>query len=183
MRIKTLKLSKIQRLFSIATVGIWIALSAVPGLAQGPQDVPVATQPQPTAQGQQPAAAFVTTPDALEKARKAAQNPIASMISIPFQENWNFGIGDADRVQNIFNIQPVIPFGLGSHWNVITRWVTPIVYQPYAIPQSSGTPIQTGAYGLADMQPQFYFSPKKGGAVTWGAGPIFLVPTGTPHAC
>jgi len=51
------------------------------------------------------------------------------MISVPFQENWNFGIGDSDRVQNVFVIQPVIPVSLGSNWNVITRWVTPIVYQ------------------------------------------------------
>jgi len=118
---------------------------------------------------------------ALEKARKDAQNPIASMISIPFQENWNFGIGDSNRVQNVFNIQPVFPFSLGAHWNVITRWVTPIVYQPYAVPLADGSLHQTGAYGLADMQPQFYFSPKHSGAVTWGAGPIFLVPTGTPY--
>jgi hypothetical protein len=132
------------------------------------------------------AASAAPVPDAaaLEKARKEAQNPIASVISVPLQENWNFGIGAADRVQNIFNIQPVIPVSLGSHWNVITRWVTPIIYQPYAITitQPSGPPVlhQTGAYGLGDMEPQFYFSPKKSGAVTWGAGPIFLVPTGTP---
>jgi hypothetical protein len=113
----------------------------------------------------------------LEKARKAAQNPIASMISVPFQENWNFGIGAADRVQNVFVIQPVIPVSLGAHWNVITRWVAPIIYQPLSIPQESGPPLQTGAYAFGDMQPQFFFSPKKSGAVTWGAGPIFLVPT------
>ena len=127
------------------------------------------------------AAAPAVDTAAVEKARKAAQNPIASMISVPFQENWNFGIGAADRVQNVFVIQPVIPVSLGSHWNVITRWVAPIIYQPLTIPQGSGPPLQTGAYGLGDMQPQFFFSPKKSGAVTWGAGPIFLVPTGTPY--
>ena len=120
---------------------------------------------------------------ALEQARKDAQNPIASVISLPLQENWNFGIGSADRVQNIFFIQPVIPVSLGEHWNLITRWVTPIIYQPYAIPiqQPSGPPVlyQTGSYGLGDMEPQFYFSPKTGSKVTWGAGPIFLVPTAT----
>jgi len=126
-------------------------------------------------------AATSTNAAALEKARKDAQNPIASMISVPFQENWNFGIGPADRVQNVFNIQPVIPVSLGANWNVITRWVTPIVYQPYAVPAANGTLVQTGAYGIADMQPQFYFSPKKHSVVTWGAGPIFLVPTGTPY--
>jgi len=123
------------------------------------------------------AAASAVDTAALEKARKAAQNPIASMISVPFQENWNFGIGAADRVQNVFVIQPVIPVSLGPDWNVITRWVAPIIYQPLTIPQGSAPPLQTGAYGFGDMQPQFYFSPKKSSKITWGAGPIFLVPT------
>jgi hypothetical protein len=140
--------------------------------AQPAQTTAQAMQPHPT-----------TDVAALEKARKAAQNPIASMISLPIQENWNFGIGQADRVQNVMNIQPVIPVSLGEHWNLITRWVTPIIYQPYAvpIPQPSGPPVllQTGAYGLGDMEPQFYFSPKTESKVTWGAGPLFLVPTAT----
>jgi len=123
---------------------------------------------------------------ALEKARKDAQNPIASIISLPLQENWNFGIGNANRTQNIFNIQPVIPVGISEDWNLIMRFVTPIIYQPYAVPvepPSGGAPVpyQTGAYGLGDMQPQFYFSPKKHHTITWGAGPIFLVPTATYH--
>jgi hypothetical protein len=172
-----MKVSKALRFFSIGAVGISIILSTATCSAQAAQGTPAATA---TAQAQtiSPEAAA-----ALEKARKAAQNPLASMISLPLQENWNFGIGAADRIQNINNIQPVIPIGLGAHVNLITRWVTPIVYQPYAIPipQPSGPPIQyqTGSYGLGDMQPQFFFSPKKSSTVTWGAGPIFLVPTAT----
>ena len=174
---------RVQRLLSIATVAIWIVFSAASSWAQGPADTSVATQASSTAQAQQPATAAAPVSDAaaLEKARKASQNPIASMISVPFQENWNFDIGDSNRVQNVFVIQPVIPVSLGSKWNVITRWVTPIVYQPYAVPLEDGTLHQTGAYGLGDMQPQFYFSPKKHSVVTWGAGPIFLVPMGTPY--
>jgi len=175
-----MKANKLQRLFSIGVVGVWITLSAVSGWAQGPVDATAATEGQATPQAQQPAAP-VSDAAALEKARKASQNPIASMISVPFQENWNFGIGDSDRVQNVFVIQPVIPVSLGSNWNVITRWVTPIVYQPYAVPLEDGSLHQTGAYGLGDMQPQFYFSPKKHSVVTWGAGPIFIVPMGTPY--
>jgi len=168
----------VRRLLSIATVGIWIASSATSSLAQGPADMSAATQASSTAQTPaQPAAAAPADAAALDRARKAAQNPIASMISVPFQENWNFGIGPADRVQNVLLVQPVIPVSLGAHWNVITRWVAPIIYQPLSIPQASGPPLQTGAYAFGDMQPQFFFSPKKSGAVTWGAGPIFLVPT------
>jgi len=150
-------------------------LFSVSVLAQTAASGQTATTP-PTA-----SAAPAADTAALEKARKAAQNPIASMISVPFQENWNFNIGDADRVQNVFVIQPVIPVKLGQHLNLITRWVTPIVYQPYAVRLEDGSLHQTGAYGLGDMQPQFFFSPNTHSKVTWGAGPIFLVPTGTPY--
>jgi len=208
-----MKANRVQRFFSIGTVGIWLALSSAPGWAQTAQDKPAQTQEKPAVQQQPPApaadapaleevsappdqpaatqgtattqqqqpAAPLSDAAALEKARKASQNPIASMISVPFQENWNFGIGNSDRVQNVFVIQPVIPVSLGSNWNVITRWVTPIVYQPYAVTLADGSLHQTGAYGVGDMQPQFFFSPKKHHVVTWGVGPIFLVPMGTPY--
>src|SRR5581483_8765309 len=165
---------RIKPLFLLLTA----VMFSVSGLSQTPDSGQASTTP-PTVSAA--SAAPAADAAALEKARKAAQNPIASIISVPFQENWNFGIGPADRVQNVFVIQPVIPVGLGSHWNVITRWVTPIVYQPYAVPLPNGSLLQTGAYGLGDLQPQFFFSPKNSGPVTWGAGPIFLVPTGTPY--
>jgi len=169
-----MNVTKAQRFLSIGAIGISIALSAASGWTQAAQSAPAAT---PTAQGQPSAEAIA----ALAAARKAAQNPIASMISVPFQENWNFGIGNSNRVQNVFVIQPVVPVSLGSKVNVITRWVTPIVYQPYAVTLEDGSLHQTGAYGVGDMQPQFYFSPKKPSKITWGAGPIFQVPMGTPY--
>jgi hypothetical protein len=203
-----MKVNIVQRFFAIGSFGMWIALNAASGWAQAPADKTAATQEKPTAQQLKAPSAPDVAPDAapdattdatagaatapatveaptesntaaLDKARKAAQNPIASMISLPFQENWNFGIGKADRVQNVMNIQPVIPIGLGDHLNLIMRFVTPIIYQPYAIPQTSGPPIQTGAYGLGDMQPQFYFSPKTASKLTWGLGPVFQLPTAT----
>jgi len=171
MRIKPLFL-----LLSVFLLNIFVFRASVFGQTMDSGSTPVT----PLVASEAPASDTA----ALEKARKAAQNPIASMISVPFQENWNFGIGDADRTQNVFVIQPVIPISLGENWNVIGRIVTPIVYQPYAVavPQPSGPAavVQTGAYGLGDMQPQFFFSPKKS-KVIWGAGPIFLVPTGTPY--
>jgi len=180
-----MKVRGVQRLLIIGTVGIWVGLSTASVWAQGPEDRSTETQAGTAAPAQQPATASAPAPPdtaALDKARKAAQNPIASMISLPLQENWNFNIGPADRVQNIFNLQPVIPIKLGTHLNLITRWVTPIIYQPYAIPQPDGPPIQAGNYGLGDMQPQFYFSPNTGSKVTWGLGPIFQVPTASYHS-
>src|SRR5271170_2661247 len=84
----------------------------------GPEGTQVATQETPAAS---------TNTDAL---RNAAQNPVASLISVPLQENWNFGVGPADRTQNVLNIQPVIPLSISQNWNLIVRWIVPVVYQP-----------------------------------------------------
>ena len=61
--------------------------------------------------------------------QKATQNPVASLISVPLQNNTNFDIGPFDRTQNVLNIQPVIPIGVSKQWNLIIRWITPIISQ------------------------------------------------------
>ena len=129
------------------------------------QDTPIGVQGTEVATQDTPAAA--TNTDAL---RKAAQNPVASLISVPVQENWNFGIGPNSRIQNVLNVQPVIPLSVGKDWNLIVRWVTPVIFQP-AGPQA-------GFYGFGDMQPAFFLSPKKGKLI-WGVGPQLLLPTAT----
>ena len=60
---------------------------------------------------------------------KAAQNPVAAMISLPFQNNTLFGVGPDDDVANVLNIQPVIPFTVGD-WNIINRTIVPLIYLP-----------------------------------------------------
>jgi hypothetical protein len=152
------------------TLTLFLA-SALPLTAQ---DTPVGPEGTQLATQQTPAAA-----SSAEELRKESQNPIANLISVPIQENGNFGIGSANRVQNVVNIQPVIPFSMGEKWNLITRWITPIVYQPLAVPQASGPPDQqTGVSGLGDINPSFLFSPKKS-KVIWGVGPTFVFPTAT----
>jgi hypothetical protein len=89
--------------------------------------------------------------ESTEKLRKAAQNPVASLISFPIQENWNFGIGQSDRVQNVMNIQPVIPLSFGNNWNLIVRWISPVTYQPVGVQGPSNATVQSGYYGLGDM--------------------------------
>ena len=74
--------------------------------------------------------------------RKEAQNPVSSLISVPIQENWNFGIEPGDRIQNVLNVQPVIPIALTQNWNLIVRWITPVIYQPIGIPQESSPPLR-----------------------------------------
>jgi hypothetical protein len=63
-----------------------------------------------------------------EDLREAAQNPIADLISVPFQNNTNFDIGRTDNTQNVLNIQPVYPVHLNADWNLITRPILPVVY-------------------------------------------------------
>jgi hypothetical protein len=133
------------------------------------QDAPVAPEGTQVGTDETPAAAANA-----DELRKAAQNPVASLISVPVQNNINGGIDPGNRTQNVLNIQPVIPLKFNDNWNLIIRWITPIVYQP--IPLPSPLP-QTGASGLGDMQPTFLLSPRKPHKLIWGAGPIFQLPT------
>ncbi len=102
-----------------------------------------------------------------------AQNPIASLISFPFQNNTNFGVGELDRTQNILNIQPVVPIDLSDDWLLVSRTIFPIVYQP-ALTQT-----QYSHFGLGDINPQLFFVPKTQSKITWGVGSVFLLPTAT----
>lgn len=125
--------------------------------------------------------------------REAAQNPIADLISLPFQNNTNFAIGRSDNTENILNIQPVIPIHLSPDWNLITRSILPVVYQPpflsgrelRALEDIAGPGIAETEFGLGDFNPAFAFSPTKpialapGVGLFWGAGPVFQLPTAT----
>jgi hypothetical protein len=138
------------------------------------QETPVAPEGTQVATQQTPAAAANA-----EELRKEAQNPVAALISVPFQSNLNFNIGPADRTQSVLNVQPVIPFSVSKDWNLIVRWITPIIYQPISVPQESGPPLQTtGVHGLGDMNPSFFLVPKKS-KIIWGIGPTFVLPTAT----
>ena len=106
---------------------------------------------------------------------KQAQNPVANMISLPFQNNTNFGIGpDDDEVQNVLNIQPVIPVTINEKWNLITRTIIPILSQPDFYTSGDG-----GVTGLGDITLSTFFSPSDSAKLTWGVGPMFLFPTAT----
>ncbi len=126
---------------------------------------------------------YVFSPVAFSKAAdsadlaKAAQNPVADMISLPFQNNTNFGIGPGDETQNILNIQPVWPISISERWNLITRTILPVISQPDVLTGGEGR-----VSGLGDTTFTGFFSPKDPGAVIWGAGPVFLLPTATDDA-
>ncbi|HMF89739.1 MAG TPA: neuromedin U [Candidatus Angelobacter sp.] len=108
-----------------------------------------------------------------QKLQKDVQNPVANLISVPFQNNMNPNITADGRIQNVLNIQPVIPVSISKDWNLILRIITPLIYQPDLRQNDRGT------FGLGDMNPTFFFSPSKPGKLIWGAGPAFALPTAT----
>lgn len=108
---------------------------------------------------------------AMDDLAKAAQNPIANLISLPLQNNTNFNIGSAERTQNILNVQPVWPVTLNEDWNLITRTIIPVMSQPLANGDRKN--------GLGDTTFTGFFSPKDSGDLTWGVGPVVLIPTST----
>ena len=109
-----------------------------------------------------------------ESLAKATQNPMASLISVPIQNNSNFNVGPYDRTQDVLNIQPVIPVKLTDKWNLITRNHSSRSYGSRILNQNSG-----GEFGFGDMNPSFFLSPGKPGKLIWGVGPAFVIPTAT----
>ena len=107
-----------------------------------------------------------------EELAKKLSNPIASLISVPFQNNIDFGIGDIQATKYTLNIQPVVPFEMSENWNLITRYIMPVVSQ-YNI-----NSVGESQFGLSDAVVSAFFSPI-GSGITWGVGPVFLVPIGT----
>lgn len=105
---------------------------------------------------------------------KKLSNPVADMISLPFQYNFNDGYGPAGQgKRSQWNIQPVIPFSISPTWNVISRTIVPLIDQDGVAPGGGSQS------GFGNITQSFFFSPKaptKGGLI-WGAGPVIQLPT------
>jgi len=121
--------------------------------------VDVASQPAPT--------------DEASGLAEKIQNPIADLISVPFQNNTNFDVGPHTGTQNILNIQPVIPIHVTENWNVITRTILPLIWSPSYQPAASVPP-----FGLSASSFSAFLSPTNTvNGWTWGVGPIVTLPT------
>lgn len=103
------------------------------------------------------------------------QNPVAALISVPFQSNFEWGLGPhSPGFKYTLNFQPVIPISLSEDWNLISRTIVPIIHQDDVLPG-------TTQGGMGDITQSAFFSPKAPGpgGIIWGLGPVFLLPTST----
>ena len=102
-------------------------------------------------------------------------NPLADLVTLPIQMNFDSDIGAADGAKITTNVQPVVPFEVNPDWNLITRTIMPVIWQDDIYPGAGSQ------FGLGDISLSMFFSPKQptAGGLIWGAGPILLLPTAT----
>jgi len=103
---------------------------------------------------------------------KQSQNPVSSLISVPFENNSLFDVGPGDDYANVLNIKPVVPVSFfGTDWNLVNRVILPIVYQDWSVGGDDGE------WGTAGTTYQGFFSLKNPGKIIWGIGPQIGIPT------
>jgi hypothetical protein len=108
-----------------------------------------------------------------EELSKLVQNPVGNLISVPYQYNTNFNVGPLNGTQNILNIQPVIPIEINKEWNIITRTIVPVIWQPALSPTIDSTS------GIGDTVLTAFLSPAQPHGLIWGVGPVVQLPTNT----
>jgi hypothetical protein len=145
------------------TAGAWLVVSVFAATAASAQ-----TEKEPSEQQKQAASAA----EAQELSKKLS-NPVSDLVSVPFQFNWQNGVGPDDDLQFLLNIQPVVPFHLDKDWNLIARFILPYLAQP--VLSEGGEPVS----GFSDIVFSLFFSPRSDTGFTWGVGPVFGIPTTT----
>jgi hypothetical protein len=165
------------------------------GTAAAETQVAVEPTPSPTQQQTPPPAADQGTPapgaapgaptaEQLEALAKEAQNPVGNVTVLPFQNNFNYGVGPTKASVYNLNLQPVIPIKLSPKWNLVERAIVPLINLPPLLPVQDCLDLGIasaascgGVFGIGDIQLQSYFAPvTKPGSFIWGAGPVFKFP-------
>lgn len=104
---------------------------------------------------------------------KKLANPIAALISVPFEYTWETKAGlNETGDKNYLTLKPVVPFSINQEWNLISRTVMPLVKQTDITPGTSQS-------GIGDVTQSFFFSPKAptSNGLIWGVGPIISIPS------
>ena len=112
--------------------------------------------------------------DEAELARET-ENPLADLVTVPLQHNWDFGIGPLNAMKYTLKLQPIIPFPLGTNWLLLSRTIFPVTYA------ETSAPGKRDEFGLEDTSLSLFLSPRRFrvGGLYWGAGPAFQLPTAT----
>lgn len=164
-----------MRISVIAPAVCLVVSCSASAFAQAPSPAPgPATAGTAAATVSQAPANGAPAPGSADELALKLANPVASLISVPLQNNVDFGIGPAETYRYTLNVQPVIPFSVGENLNLITRTIMPIV--------SAGSPAPgvEGATGFGDIVQSFFFSPKKPvGGMIIGVGPALMYATAT----
>jgi hypothetical protein len=156
-------MKKIAIAFAVASVSLQLVTGQL-----------AAAAPKVNANGTEETTPTETGGDQAAELAKQLQNPVASLISFPFQNNFDFNLGpNDDGFKYTLNFQPVIPLSLSQDYNLIIRTILPIISQEDVIPGTSQS-------GLGDIVQSFFFSPKKPvGGLILGFGPVLLYPSAT----
>jgi hypothetical protein len=107
---------------------------------------------------------------------REAKNPLANLINLQFLYDANLNIGSEAKTQDVFTLQPVIPFSVSANWSVITRTILPLITQPGL---SAG---EGRTRGPGDTQFSAFLSPARAGRLVWGIGPVFQIPSASNEA-
>jgi hypothetical protein len=149
-------------LLSLLALGLFLPVS--PAFADDPQDAAQPSQPKTYTDAEEQSIALELT------------NPVANLISVPIQNNFDFGGGfEGKGLTYSLVAQPVLPIRLNSQWNLIARTIIPFADLNNVLP--------TRQTGLGDIVQQFFLSPSQptSSGIVWGAGPVFSYPTATNH--
>jgi len=109
-----------------------------------------------------------------------AQNPLTPLYSVLNENDTNFRMGPLHKTQNVLLVEPIIPIKLTPNYNLITRWITPVISQPRLAEPFGSFPGIGPEFGLGNIAPQFFFTPAHSGdGFVWGLGANAWLPTAT----